>query len=163
LATRSALVQSDGDIVDVDGVTAVEFNVPADDYYISVQHRNHLSIMSFSTYALADSPVSVDFTNGSTATFGTGAQTDLSGTDAMWCGDVTNDGIVKYTGFQNDRDPILVEIGGTVPTDFTTGYKFEDVNMDGTVKYTGFENDRDPILVHIGGTVPTNTVQEQMP
>jgi hypothetical protein len=26
------------------------------------------------------------------------------------------DGVVKYTGFMNDRDPILVNIGGSVPT-----------------------------------------------
>ncbi|MBZ0205938.1 MAG: hypothetical protein K8H89_06405 [Flavobacteriales bacterium] len=25
-------------------------------------------------------------------------------------------GVVKYTGIQNDRDPILMNIGGTVPT-----------------------------------------------
>lgn len=134
LATRSALVRSDGDIVDVDGTSAVEFNVPADDYYISVQHRNHLSVMTFSTYALADAPVSIDFTDGSTATFGTGAQADLSGTDAMWCGDVTNDGIVKYTGSNNDRGPILVKIGGIVPTNTWLGYTQEDVTMDGITK-----------------------------
>jgi len=30
---------------------------------------------------------------------------------------VTLDGVVKYTGLENDRDIILVNIGGTVPTD----------------------------------------------
>ena len=30
--------------------------------------------------------------------------------------DVNLDGIVRYTGASNDRDPILVNIGGTVPT-----------------------------------------------
>jgi hypothetical protein len=30
--------------------------------------------------------------------------------------DVTLDGQVKYTGTGNDRDPILSNVGGTVPT-----------------------------------------------
>jgi len=30
--------------------------------------------------------------------------------------DANLDGQVKYTGASNDRDPILVNIGGTVPT-----------------------------------------------
>ena len=30
--------------------------------------------------------------------------------------DVNMDGTVKYAGANNDRDPILVNIGGTVPT-----------------------------------------------
>ena len=74
-----------------------------------------------------------------------------------------NDGVVKYTGSNNDRDPILVEIGGTVPTNTVAGYLASDVNMDGTVKYTGGQNDRDLILQNIGGTVPTATKAEQMP
>jgi hypothetical protein len=163
LATRSALVQADGDIVDLDGTSAVEFNASPDDYYISVQHRNHLSIMSFSVIALGDAPVAVNFTDGSTATFGTGAQKDIGGTKALWSGDVIIDGIVKYAGGSNDRDPILVKIGGTVPTAIFLGYTQEDVTMDGTTKYAGLQNDRDPILVNIGGTIPTATLVEQMP
>ncbi|MBK9597233.1 MAG: hypothetical protein IPO60_02620 [Flavobacteriales bacterium] len=31
--------------------------------------------------------------------------------------DVNMDGVVKYVGSANDRDPILFAIGGTVPTD----------------------------------------------
>ena len=30
--------------------------------------------------------------------------------------DTNMDGVSKYTGADNDRDPILVNIGGTVPT-----------------------------------------------
>lgn len=82
---------------------------------------------------------------------------------ALWCGDVAHDGSVKYTGTANDRDPVLVAIGGTVPTLTIAGYRSEDVGMDGTVKYTGANNDRDPILVNIGGTVPTAVRYAQLP
>ena len=81
----------------------------------------------------------------------------------MWAGDCQSDGELKYTGDENDRDLILLEIGGVAPTATTSGYVREDVNMDGVVKYTGADNDRDRILVNIGGTVPTNVVMEQLP
>ena len=46
-ATRSALLQRDGDIVDVDGVSAVVFaNLADGDYFVEVRHRNHLGVMT---------------------------------------------------------------------------------------------------------------------
>ena len=81
----------------------------------------------------------------------------------LWAGNTIADDILKYTGQNNDRDPILQRIGGGVPTNTVTGYFIEDCNMNGVVKYTGSLNDRDPILVNIGGVVPTNTRQEQLP
>jgi hypothetical protein len=71
--------------------------------------------------------------------------------------------LLSYTGSGNDRDPILVRIGGIVPTNAVTGYHPEDINLDGSVRYTGSANDRDIILQNIGGVVPTNTRLEQLP
>jgi hypothetical protein len=88
---------------------------------------------------------------------------NVNGSMVMWMGDVSADGTIKYTGVNNDRDPILVRIGGLVPTNTALGYFPEDVNLDGTVKYTGVNNDRDPILVNIGGTIPTNVKIGQVP
>ena len=34
--------------------------------------------------------------------------------------DVNLDGVVKYTGSANDRDPILINLGGVVPTNTRT-------------------------------------------
>ncbi|MFN6114419.1 MAG: hypothetical protein ACK46C_00885 [Flavobacteriales bacterium] len=33
-----------------------------------------------------------------------------------WQEDVNLDGVVKYPGPQNDRDPVLVNLGGALPT-----------------------------------------------
>ena len=52
VATRSGLLQRDGDVVDVDGFSPLEFNVPSDDYYVVVRHRNHLGIMTAMTVTL---------------------------------------------------------------------------------------------------------------
>jgi len=163
LDTRSALIQRDGDVVDIDGTSVVKFSLPADDYFVAVRHRNHLGAMANSAVALSKTATQMDFSDGSMTTWGTAAQKDILGTMCMWMGNTFIDDEILYTGADNDRDKILVSIGGTVPTDTNAGYHNEDCNLDGLVKYTGGENDRDPILVNIGGTIPTNSKEEQLP
>lgn len=163
IATRNALLQADGDIVDTDGSSPVRFAARTDLYHIAVMHRNHLSIMSLQPIALNATPATVNFSSGAVPTYGTDAQAMESGTFALWSGDVNADGMLKYTGQDNDRDPILVYIGGTTPNNTEVGYAGADVNMDGIAKYTGPGNDRDPILVNVGGTVPTNVREAQLP
>ncbi|HMQ77313.1 MAG TPA: hypothetical protein PKE21_16010 [Flavobacteriales bacterium] len=163
LRTRSALVQRDGDVVDVDGVSSVPFTVAADNYFVAVRHRNHLGCMTATSIALSGTAAAVDFTNNATATFGTNARRVNGARSTLWTGNARRDNVVKYTGSNNDRDVILTAIGGTVPTATAAGYRIEDVNLDGTTKYAGGANDRDLILQVIGGTVPTATKLEQLP
>lgn len=163
LASRSALVQRDGDVVDTDGISPVTFNHSPADYYVAVLHRNHLGIMTATPVTMTDGTNNLDFTTASTPTYGTSARKSIGSVEVLWAGDVSFDGQLKYIGSGNDRDPILLAIGGSVPTATTTGYRQEDVNMDGTVKYIGSVNDRDPILVNVGGSVPTAIRNEQLP
>ncbi|MBS1580738.1 MAG: hypothetical protein JST66_00910 [Bacteroidetes bacterium] len=163
LRTRSALVQRDGDIVDLDGTSPLTIAMPPDNYFIAVRHRNHFGVMTLASVALSGSAATVDFTNGSVATFGTNAQKVSGAVRLNWAGNVLLDNVLKYTGANNDRDPILVRVGGSLPTATTAGYWKEDVNLDGVVKYTGANNDRDPILVNIGGSIPTATRAQQLP
>jgi len=163
VASRAALLLRNGTVVDLDGSSSVAFKAPAGDYYITVYHRNHLAVMTQLPVTLSRTPLFLDLTDGSTATYGTEAQHDQAGTRMLWAGDVNADGFVKYTGETNDRDPILQAIGGTSPTSTIAAYAQEDVNMDGTVKYTGANNDRDPILMNIGGTAVTNIRTGQIP
>ena len=167
LATRSALVQRDGDVVSVDGTSPVSFNAPAGTYNVALRHRNHLGVMENNGYALSSTTTLVDLAAAATPTFGTNARKSIAGafpTEALWAGDVTFNGSVQYTGAGNDRDPILVNIGGSVPTNVVSNtYSTSDVNLNGNVQYTGADNDRDPILLNIGGSVPTNVRVEQLP
>ncbi len=166
LATRSALIQRDGDIVATDGVSALTFNIAPGSYNVALRHRNHLGVMTASAKVLGLSSTPLDLANAGTATFGTNARKSVAGAfpaEVLWAGDVTFDGLIKYSGASNDRDPILSAIGGVVPTSTITGYHAGDVNMDGTVKYAGQDNDRDPVLQNIGGVVPTNVRVEQVP
>ncbi len=164
VASRAVLVQRSGNLMQPTGEQTITFpGVAAGNYYVAVRHRNHLGMMSFAPYLLRDPNTLIDFTTTATATYGTAARKTVGTTQVMWMGNVTGDGLVKYTGSGNDRDPILVKVGSTTPNNTAPGYFIEDVNLDGTVKYTGSSNDRDPILVNVGSTVPTNTQVEQLP
>jgi hypothetical protein len=163
LFARPALVQRDGDVVALDGTSALSLATAPGNYYVALRHRNHFGAMTAAPVALGATPTAIDLTSAATATYGTNARKDINGTQVLWSGDVNRDGILKYTNTANDRDLILVAIGGIVPTSTVTGYRAEDVNLDGVVKYTGGANDRDIILQNIGGVVPTNVRLQQLP
>ncbi|MBL8011461.1 MAG: putative metal-binding motif-containing protein [Flavobacteriales bacterium] len=164
LATRSCLLQRDGDVVDLDGTSFVHLYVPTGEYHIALRHRNHLPVMTGLTRTLQPGiPAEVRFDLPGTATFGTNAQRNISGVMVLWAGDSSGNGQVKYAGGANDRDPVLVAIGGIVPTATTSGYLRTDITLDGVVKYTGPNNDRDRILQTVGGSVPTAVRNAQLP
>jgi hypothetical protein len=166
VASACALMQRDGDVVAADGVSPLRLHVLAGNYYVAIQHRNHLGTMSAAPLALSTTATAVDFTTAATSVYGVEGRRSVTGAfpaQALWSGDVNGDGRIAYTGTDNDRDLILQAIGGSAPTAIVYGYLPSDVNLDGAVKYTGVSNDRDPILVNIGGTVATNVRVEQLP
>ena len=163
IRSRSALLQRDGDVVDIDGASPVSFTAPPGTYFVAVRHRNHLGCMSSTAITLSGIAATVDLTSSSTGTFGIDARKSIGVWRVLWAGDATFNGQLKYTGSLNDRDPMLVVLGGNTPNNVVYGYHREDVNLDGAVKYTGANNDRDMILVNIGGTDPTNTRSAQLP
>lgn len=167
LATRSALIQRDGDVVSTDGVSPLTFNQAPGSYNVALRHRNHLGVMSGNATALGLSTTPLDLSLASTVTYGTAARKSVSGTfpaEVLWAGDVTFNGALKYTGSGNDRDPILVTVGSTTPNNVVANtYSTRDVNLNGNVQYTGSGNDRDPILVNVGSTTPNNVRVAQLP
>lgn len=164
IATRSALLQRDGDIVGTNGYNRLLFNVANGNYHVAVRHRNSLGVMTGSARALSATAVAVDFTLPATSTYGTDARVTVNpGRMGQWSGNVVRDNLLKYTGTSNDRDPILVDVGATTPNNAVSGYLQSDITLDGVVRYTGSGNDRDPIIVNIGGNTPNNTRAQQLP
>lgn len=166
---RHALIQRDGDIVEVDGYSQVAFSAPRGSYRVVLRHRNHLHVMTSTILPLL-TPNTIDFTLPFVNCYIRPApNTDLPRKcDAqrclLWAGNALVDDRVKYTGTGNDRDAILQAIGGVVPTAVLSAqYRVEDANLDGVVKYTGTDNDRDIILNAIGGTTPTAVRVQQVP
>ncbi|MBK9286839.1 MAG: hypothetical protein IPN38_03925 [Flavobacteriales bacterium] len=160
---RAALLRRDGEVVAEDGVSPVAFCQPVGSYHVALRHRNHLGVMTALPIALSSMATNVDLTLASTPTFGIEARHDVGTAHVLWQGNALFDDVIKYTGGNNDRDPILQRIGGVSPTATLPGYWPEDVTLDGLVKYTGAGNDRDRLLLTIGGSVPTNTRSEQLP
>jgi hypothetical protein len=159
IATRAALLKSDGSVVDLDGASPVGFaGVPEGNYYIVVRHRNHLAIMSAVTWALSGSSSLYDFTTSQNAAYSSDyglypPMKNLGGSKfGMYAGDVNGDGTVYYLGPGNDRGALLAGIGGSV-NGMASGYISQDINLDGSAYYLGPSNDRGIILVAIGGTV----------
>lgn len=163
LYTRQALLQRDGDIVEVDGVSAVTFPVASGSFRVAVRHRNHLACMTAGNITLGPSTATLDLTSTATATYGTNARRTMGSVQTLWAGNTVRDNTLRYIGDGNDRDPVLQRIGGGVPTASFIGYWPEDANIDGVVRYLGDGNDRDLILEGIGGSVPTVVRTEQLP
>lgn len=164
VATRAAFIKSNGAVVDLDGTSAVGFaGVPAGSYYIVLRHRNHLAVMSAAAVALTTTSAVYDFTTGLSKYYGGDAREIATGVFGLWAGDVTANGIVKYSGSSNDRSPILTRIGGSDLTLTVNGYYPEDVNMNGQVKYSGSSNDRSVVLLSVGGSDLTATRSTKVP
>lgn len=153
LASRAALVQRDGDVVDIDGVRPVGLPVSPGSFFIAVKHRNHLGVMTGAPVAIATGMALLDLTDPQTATWGTDARTVVGNKALLWSGDARGNGDLKYTGSGNDRDVILQRLPSGMVTAVVSGYWPEDTNLDGLVKYTGSGNDRDPILSNLNGQV----------
>ena len=172
LQTRSALVQRDGDIVDIDGISPVTFNnVASTNYTIAVRHRNHLGLSTDpATYkpALAETKSTTSLVDLTVATdpnlYGTSAAyTIFSGKNLLWGGNANFNNNVKYTGPSNDKDYILSTILGGVSTATISGYNQGDINFNGAVKYTGPGNDKDYLLSTILNGVITSSKTEFLP
>ncbi|MCK6621380.1 MAG: hypothetical protein HUU32_13910 [Calditrichaceae bacterium] len=132
-ATRAAFLKSDGMIVDLNGTSPITFDVPDNNYYMVIYHRNHLAIMSAAQVGLneASTEAPYDFTTGQAQAYGTNPMKNIGGGSAfgMFTGDANSDGQVTSTDF-NIFSP-----------DFTsaqTGYLYSDWNMDGQVTSTDF-------------------------
>jgi hypothetical protein len=157
---KSALLQRDGDIVGLDGVTNLIMQASPTNYFVVVKHRNHLGAMSAAVVALNKTTATVvDFKSNALTTYGTNARATLSsGSMALWAGDVNGNGQVRYLGPGNDtniiKDAVLGHAENGTNSNYYpfTGYYNADINMNGQVRYLGPGNDtntlKDIVLSH---------------
>lgn len=157
---RSALLQRDGDIVNLDGLSNLTMTAAPTNYYVVVNHRNHLGAMSANTIGLSDSSVTtVNFRDNSFLTFGNDAQVQLaSNTMALWAGNANGDDRVRYQGSANDANDIKDQVlahpdnGSGNNLFFYFAYDNADIDMDSRIRYQGSGNDanliKDIVLSH---------------
>jgi len=143
VSTRSALLQRDGDIVDVGGNnSAVSFQgVALGEYTVLVRHRNHLGVKSAASVTMGPGTTAIyDFTTAATQAVG-GDQPEIgAGLFGMWSGDVDGNGSVRYLNsvfplIPSDALGILFNPLNNVPNATLNTYSRYDVNMDGSVRY----------------------------
>lgn len=147
IATRSALLQRDGDVVDMDGISPVQFPQPLGDYFLSIRHRNHLGVMTANALNFGTAPSTIDFTNPDTPIFGTHAQKLIGGVQALWAGDTNADGAVIFQGENTDLQPIFFfilneEFNPELNVNFEAmAYDLSDTDLNGIISYQGMDND----------------------
>lgn len=181
LQTRSALLQRDGDIVDVDGVSPVTFNGLADgNYILTVRHRNHLGLsldqsaprnftdkksLALNVGKLVDLRTASDAELfGTNAAYTTAAHPSLGTVNLMWAGNANMNTSVRYTGGGNDKDYLLVTTLGNNQFNFLSNvYHVADVNLNKSVRYTGGANDKDVILITVLGNSQFNFRNQAIP
>jgi hypothetical protein len=174
---KSALLQRDGDVVGLDGVSNVIMEAAPTNYYVVVNHRNHLGAMSSSALSLNNTtPTVVDFTDNVFTTYGNYARVLLdNGSLALWSGDSNAMNRIRFLGADSSITVIKDQVLGDPNNGFgsityaSLGYFNTDLDLNGASKYTGSESDsnivRDNVLSHPanGFGSPTYTIQETVP
>jgi len=134
IATRSGLIQRDGDIVDVDGVSPLLYSalfVKTDSVFVAIRHRNHLTVRSSAKIGIDVCGTGLyDFSAAQAQAYqnqfiaSNTAQTILpNGTYSMWRCNVNGDNFINL---------IDVILSKSQSTPNQTGiYLGGDVNMDG--------------------------------
>lgn len=127
IAARAALLQKDGDVVDLDGRSALSFPEIStmQSPLISVRHRNHVGVIAASPVDLSNGPVVPDFTidpdlaeGGSAAFINFG-----NGHYGLISGDFNGDGQVQNIDF----NALTTDLG-------SSGYKSGDLDLNGQVQ-----------------------------
>ena len=164
VSTRSALLQRDGDIIDIDGSnSAVSFEgITLDNYTIVVRHRNHLGVKSSGIVSMSPGTTAVyDFTSAVNQAVGDQQFEVESGVWGIYAGNANGDSSASTahkrikifgTPTSNDLTAILEVLNfdtGAIENDV---YVPEDITMDGRVKIFGTPttNDLTRVLEALG-------------
>ncbi len=126
---KAVLLLTDGSVQDVNGNAGVTFNhiINGKEYFISLQHRNHLGVMSAVAVNLSNT-FSYDFTSATTQAMGNNQQKSIGGFAVLHAGDLNGDGIISVVDYNQYQDN-TANVGV---------YSTEDINLDGNTTTTDF-------------------------
>lgn len=175
-SSKSALLQRDGDVVDIDGISDLVIPFTPGDYYVAIRHRNHLGVMTADVASLSQETRDANFISSNFNTYGSNSRVSLgNGKMALWAGDVNSDRSLKFSGSNNDtnaiKDFILADPLNVLNfiTFSSSGYLNSDINLNGTARFSGAPNDSNPIkdniLIHPENVLGLSTfiITEQLP
>ncbi|WP_347921769.1 hemagglutinin protein [Pontimicrobium sp. SW4] len=174
---KSALLQRDGDIVDLDGVSNLKMQAAPTQHYVVVKHRNHLGVMTGNTVGLKETAnTSIAYKQNALVTYGSNAQVQLAnGSMALWAGITDTNKKIRFSGANNNanviKDAVLAHPGNgfNSVTYGISGYLLFDCDLNGQGKFSGSGNDsniiKDNVLSHPanGFNSPTFTINPTVP
>jgi hypothetical protein len=167
VATRSGLLQRDGDVVDLDGVSPLAFaGVAADSFYVVARHRNHLGAMTL--VSSVNEVIDMTDINTPIFDFGTTLQNGYNytgfgtnnnvkqGYRALWGGDFDGNGRLKFVNPNDDQNILFYEVfaspGNTMTAsnyNFTYGYYQGDFDLNAKSKYDNPNDDKNMLFSQI--------------
>ncbi|SKA86903.1 hypothetical protein SAMN02745130_02752 [Thiothrix eikelboomii] len=164
IMTHASVLRRNGQVVD--GKTGskeiVIHDVKPGNYYVAIDHRNHLGVMTASPIALSAITTLIDFTTPKTATYGKHAQLASTSVAMLWAGDVNNSNTIITNGPGSDLNVVLGSLLispaniGVNTSYLMPGYFSTDINLDGVTIYAGPKNDTNlmlgNVLLHPGNT-----------
>ena len=164
VATRAALLQRNGHVISANGASIISFdNLPPDNYYIAIRHRNHLKVETLHPFLINDKNIPfVDFSDIFLPTIGHEPFIEQEGKNALWGGDLNQDEQTIYQGPTSDVFQMFLHVFlDTLNQDHLTnfinkGYTQNDFNLDGVTIYQGPNNDRSKLLFNTTLEHPDN-------
>jgi hypothetical protein len=125
IMTRAALLQADGDIVDVDGVSQVSFpSLPPNEYYVVIRHRNHLGFRTETPVKLYYAMSLLDFTQNNANIYQLNLPNVTANIKALPAGDANMDGSI---------DSLDSSIWESQNGNFDDYLLNSDYNLDGSI------------------------------
>jgi hypothetical protein len=107
LLSIPGLIQRDGDVIDpVTGSNLLSLgNINIGNYFITLKHRNHLTIRTANAIKLLGGTNTIDLTTNNSSTIEANHTVD-EGTH-LWAGDINKDNTIIANGPNNDTSSIL--------------------------------------------------------
>jgi hypothetical protein len=129
--TIAAFLRKDGKVLSISGdsIITLPIEMPANNYYVIVRHRNHISVMTDNPIYLSSNSELYDFSSTNYLYYGYDAYALSNGKFAMYPGDADRNGIVNIADYQNFQNNSFYAIIGYISTDF---------NLDGILTGTDF-------------------------
>ena len=130
VAGTSALLQRDGDVVALDGIANLSITAFDDDYYVVINHRNHIAIATDTLKSLSTTNTVIDLTSDlSKIRGGVNAVKKFSSTDTDVYALFAGDAVLNSSIDTNDITTVKGAVG-------FIGYSLKDINMNGDVQTT---------------------------
>jgi len=126
IATQSALIQRDGDVVMTDGISPLSFQGIANSAaYVAIRHRNHFGIRTLDTFA-TDIDIVINFSDLSFPVFGFDSMIEVENVKTLISGDANKDGQINAVDKNN-----FWRVENGEPFDYINSKA--DFNLDGAV------------------------------